>query len=227
MDDLDGVSPQELDDTLRELRAVNRRLGGHSTSCAALGDLLARGAIARGGGPVTVLDVGGGSGDVAEAMLRWGARNGVDLEITIVELAASITQVAHGRLAGCPGVRVRTGNLFDAAPRSFDVVHAALVLHHFDGSDAARALGQMAQVARRAVVVNDLRRHWLPWMLIRAVTAVASRNRLIRNDAPLSVARAFTADDWRRLARETGLDLRWRRRWAFRWAVSAVVGDAA
>lgn len=45
-------------------------------------------------------------------------------------------------------------------------------------------------------------------------------NRFIRHDAPLSVARAFTSADWEGLCRETGLDLSWRRRWAFRWAVT-------
>jgi hypothetical protein len=43
---------------------------------------------------------------------------------------------------------------------------------------------------------------------------------MIRNDAPLSVLRAFQREDFRRLALEAGLPepcIRWH--WAFRWCV--------
>ncbi len=36
--------------------------------------------------------------------------------------------------------------------------HASLVLHHLDPADAVAALREMRRVARRGVVVNDLRR---------------------------------------------------------------------
>ena len=80
----------------------------------------------------------------------------------------------------------------------------------------------MARIARKGVVVNDLRRHPVPWALIRWITLLASRNEALRHDAPLSVARAFTAGDWRTLGPSAGLDLRFRRSWAWRWAVSGV-----
>jgi hypothetical protein len=80
----------------------------------------------------------------------------------------------------------------------------------------------MARIARRGVVLNDLHRHPVPWALIRWITLAATRNEALRHDAPLSVARAFTARDWSALGAEAGLDLRFRRTWAWRWAVSGV-----
>ena len=63
----------------------------------------------------------------------------------------------------------------------------------------------MARVARAGIVVNDLARSWLcvlgAWLLSR----LATRNRLSRNDAPLSARRAYSRAELRLLVDEAGL----------------------
>ena len=221
MDDVAGIGGGELEQTLRELRVINRRLGGHRTSLRTLDDLVRRSETAP-GRALTVLDVGGGSGDVAPAMIGWGRRHGFDVDVTVADVHPQTVAMAKELLAGCSGARAIQADLFEFPESSFDVVHAALFLHHFDGDEATRALAAMARIARIGVVVNDLHRHPVPWALIRWVTGAFSRNRLIRADAPHSVARAFTAADWRRLGPAAGLALTWRRSWAWRWAVCGV-----
>jgi hypothetical protein len=218
MDTASDVTPAELDGALAQLRFINTWLGGHATTRRALDGLLAR----RPSREWTVLDAGGGSGDAAPEILAWAARRGVTVRVTVIDRDARTAAEAARRLASTPGADARCQDLFDVATKSYDVVHAALFLHHFDGDDAARALRRMGEIARAGVVVNDLRRHPVPWTLIRWLTAAFSRNRLIRFDAPLSVARGFVADDWRALGSAAGLDLVARRTWAWRWAVSGV-----
>jgi hypothetical protein len=217
MDDLAGFRGEELRDALAGLRTINRWLGGRRTSVRALDDLAARVPL---GPRVEILDVGGGSGDAAPVLLAWARRRGLDARVVVLDLHPETAREAAERLRGVAGAEARQGDLFAVPARSFDVVHAALFLHHFDGADAARALAAMAQIARKGVVVNDLHRHGVPWTLIRWLTLLFTRNRALRVDGPLSVARAFTADDWRALGPAAGLDLRWRRSWAWRWAVS-------
>jgi SAM-dependent methyltransferase len=224
MDDVEGIGGDELRETLRELRVINRRLGGYVTSWRALDDLALRAQLER-GRKLAVLDVGGGSGDAAPAILRWAQRRGFDVRVTVVDIHPDTVEEARRRLGTVEGVDVRLADLFEIAPRSFDIVHAALFLHHFDGDEAARAMTAMGRIARVGVVVNDLHRHPVPWTLIRWITGIASRNRLIRADAPHSVARAFIEQDWRALATSAGLDLEWRRVWAWRWAVSGLPAE--
>jgi len=221
MDDVEGIGGEELAETLRELRVINRRLGGHRTSLRALDDLIRRSGV-EGGRPLTVLDVGGGTGDVAPAFLRWGRGRGFDVHVTVADVHPETVAAAREHLQGTHAATAVHADLFDIAEDSFDVVHAALFLHHFDGDEAVRALRAMSRIARVGVIVNDLHRHAVPWTLIRWITGAFSRNRLIRADAPHSVARAFTAADWRRLGPLAGLSLTWRRSWAWRWAVSGV-----
>ena len=221
MDDFAAIGGDELRGALASLRTINRYLGGDTTTRAALDDLAARSTL---GPRVEVLDVGGGSGDLAETIVEWGRERGLHMNVVVVDLHQDTADEAARRCEGAEQISAKRGDLFEIPAKSFDIVHAALFLHHFDGAEAARALSAMARVARVGVVVNDLRRERLPWTLIRWITGVSSRNRLIRADAPLSVARAFTANDWRALAAEVGVALEWRKTWAFRWAVNGVVG---
>lgn len=219
MDDIAGLRGDELAGALRGLRVINAWLGGHRTTRRALDDLAVRTDLPR---QIDVLDVGGGSGDLVPTIRAWARSRGIAARVVVLELHPDTARAAAVRLAGVEGAEARQGDLFDVPESSFDVVHASLVLHHFDGDEAARALRAMGRIARHGVVVNDLHRHPLPWTLIRWLTAVATRNEALRTDGPLSVARAFVADDWRRLGSTTGLDLSWRRSWAWRWAVSGV-----
>jgi len=220
MDTADDVTDAELADALAQLRFINRRLGGYSTTRRALDDLVAR--VGRPMNGWSVLDVGGGSGDAAPEMIEWGRRRGIPIAASVIDRDARTAAEAARRLASTPAASARRQDLFDVPAKSFDVVHGSLFLHHFDGDDAARALRRMAEIARVGVIVNDLRRDALAWTLIRWLTGAFSKNRLVRFDAPLSVARGFSAEDWRRLGDAAGLDLVARPTWAFRWAVGGV-----
>lgn len=219
MDDLAALGGEELRGALVGLRVINTWLGGHRTTLRALEGLAARVSL---GPRIDVLDVGGGSGDAAPRILDWARRRGLQARVVVMDLHPETAAEAVRRLRGVSGAEAIQGDLFDVAPASFDIVHAGLFLHHFDGEAAPRALRAMARIARKGVVVNDLHRHALPWTLIRWLTLALSRNEALRYDGPLSVARAFTADDWRALGEASGLDLRWRRSWAWRWAVDGV-----
>jgi 2-polyprenyl-3-methyl-5-hydroxy-6-metoxy-1,4-benzoquinol methylase len=114
---------------------------------------------------------------------------------------------------------VEQASLFDL-DGSFDVVHAASVLHHFDGSSAGDALAKMFALARAGVVVNDLHRTPLAWIGARIAARLFTTSRLVRNDAPLSTLRAFTRADFVELCRSKGLpepEIAWRA--MFRWRV--------
>ena len=64
-------------------------------------------------------------------------------------------------------------------------------------------LREMSRVAAKAVIVNDLDRgrHWL--LGARVLTRLTTRNAYTRNDAPLSVQRAYRPDEVR-TARRAG-----------------------
>jgi ubiquinone/menaquinone biosynthesis C-methylase UbiE len=110
------------------------------------------------------------------------------------------------------------------ADGAFDVAHASLVLHHLREDDAARFLRELARVAGRGVVINDLQRGFFEWLGAWLVLHAITRNRFTLHDGPLSVRRAYTRAEVGRVLRQAGLrPVAWHVGFAgHRWAVAAV-----
>lgn len=220
MDD-PNVDPAELDHAMRHLEIINRTLNGYGPSVAGIRQLLPPEKKS-----FTLLDVGCGSGDTLRQIVRWSRRQGVTSRLTGIELSAQTAQRAAESCREYPEITIRHQDIYEMTKvEKFDIVHCALVLHHFsEDADAVNVLRQMASMATVGIVVNDLHRHPLAYHSIRVLTHVLSRSAILQNDAPLSVARAFTKVELTALADKAGLrnsKIQWH--WAFRWLLTARV----
>lgn len=212
------IQGSELEETLVQIEVINRTLGGNTPSLYGLARLIP--ADQR---RVTVLDVGTGAGELPRRMLPFLKARGHHAEITGIDLSETSVRFARRRSVKQDGLRFEVRDLF-AYPDEpcFDVVHAAAVLHHFPGESALRALRKMFVLSRLGVVINDLHRHPVAYYGIKVLTRIFSRNRLIRNDAPLSVCRGFVRAELLELAVRAGMEdveIGWRP--MFRWAFVA------
>lgn len=203
-------------EVLRDLSVINRYLGGYRTTLDALPALLPRGAAS-----VRVLDVGAGGGDMARVLVDWGRSRGQRVEVVAVDLSQSAASYARDRVRDYPEITVVQADVLALPfePESFDVVLCALFLHHFRQPDAVRLLRAMHDASRHGVIVNDLHRHPLAYAGIWALTRLFGASPIVCNDGPLSVRRAFDRRDFEDLARQTGLPLVVRWKWAFRFQV--------
>ena len=214
--DAPGVPADEMRVTLDELAVINLLLGGYAPSLGGIHSLVPSGCRR-----VRILDVGSGGGDTARRIVRWAARRGLDATVVGVDLSAPTVEYAREKGAGHRGLEFRCLDVHELRVEDpFDIVHAALTLHHFDDESAVRVLRTMSSLARWGIVINDLQRHPIAYHSIAWLTRCLSRSRLIRNDAPLSVLRAFSRRELERLIARAGIPaarISWR--WAFRWQV--------
>lgn len=198
---LDGpdLDPLELERNLREMAMLNRLPGGVGASVTATLDLVRQsdGAGARG-----VLDVGSGSGDFARALRRRSA-----VRVVLADSSPAVRVIAARAVARTVDVEI-----IDADARSLplddgsvDVAHASLLLHHLDPPDAVAALREMRRVARAGIVVNDLRRGRLAFVMTAAAVLAFSRSPYTRHDGVLSARRAYTLPELDALAADAGL----------------------
>lgn len=204
---LDGpLDPRTLAANLRDLTRVNRWLGGVELSWRALEPLLRAHEPDR---PLRFLDVGTGAADIPICLSQRAQSAGVGLEILATDVRPEIVEAAAARSsqAGQSSVAVRLGSAerIDEPDRSFDVVHASLVLHHLEPTGAIALLREMARVSSGAVIVNDLDRRRIWWIGAWLLAHAATANRYTRHDAPLSVRRAYRPDELREFAAEAGL----------------------
>ena len=203
--DAPGPDRATLRRNLRDIRLINRALGWTAVVVREVAAVVAR----QGWAEFTLLDVATGSADVPLAILRWARRRNLRVIALVGDLNAAVLAVAARRVAwhgSAPWVALIRFDALQApfADRAADVVTCSLTLHHFAPPDAVALLRELGRVARRALVVSDLERSW-PAYLAARLLVVALRNRMTHHDAPVSVLRAYTADELRRLAADAGL----------------------
>jgi ubiquinone/menaquinone biosynthesis C-methylase UbiE len=224
--DAPGLDPDELAGNLRDIRRVNRHLGGAAVVLRRLPELIGPPDPGR---RITILDLATGSADIPLAVAAWARRRNVDLRIVASDISEEMLAEARRQLGGHPDITLarydaRSVPLPDGA---FDIVLCSLSLHHLPPDDAVLVLGEMHRLARRGFILNDLRRSRAGYLAALAAAKATTRNRLTRNDAPLSVLRAYTSAELRELLHQAGIDYariatdRW-----FRMSATVVKPDA-
>jgi ubiquinone/menaquinone biosynthesis C-methylase UbiE len=203
---LDGPldDPTALAGNLRDLRRINRWLGGVTLTATAIE------ALAAHRRDLSILDVGTGGADIPMALLADAPSRGWTIHVVGIDsrpevlAAAAIALPAVATTRGLT-LRVGDGRSLPFPDGAFDVVHASLLLHHLDGEEVVALIREMTRVARLGIVVNDLDRSRLAWIGAWLLGHLLTGNRYTRHDAPLSVRRAYRLEEALALVRSTGL----------------------
>ncbi len=211
MDDF-TIKDERIDEALKELGFINYFLGGNSTSKTGIKKVLK---IIPQNHSLKVLDAGSGASDVLLS-LKKVIKNlkifSMDINIkacSFIRINSSYTNVICGNILEFPFKK-----------DSFDITHASLFLHHFSEEKIKDILNNLINSARYAVVINDLRRSILAYRGIKILTMLFSNSKMVKNDGPLSVKRAFVKGELLMILNE--LEIGYfliKRKWAFRWLV--------
>jgi SAM-dependent methyltransferase len=220
MMDAPGQPRELLIEDLRNLRTINRCLGCYRNVLRGLAQALS--------GPsereFTLLDIGTGNGDVPATIMRWARRRKLTARISCLEHEAVTVEEAADQTRAFSEIKLVRGDALRPpfAPASFDFVLASQLLHHFADEQMVILLRTWARLARRAIIVSDLVRHPLAYHGIRLLTKGFTRNIMTRTDAPLSVHRALTIEEWRAVLCEANVG-RFRVDWALPFRMRAVI----
>ncbi len=216
LDELMDTEPVPFDEfraCLVDLARVNRLTLAYGPTLAFF-DRLADHGLPQ-GRPLEVVDVGSGYGDMLRAVDAWAVRRGVQVSMTGVDLNPWSRQAAtEATQAGRPIRWVTSDAFIYEPPGDVDVVISSLFTHHLPDALVVKFLRWMEETARLAWFVSDLHRHPVPFHFFRHFSRLASFHRFVQHDGPVSIARAFSIADWRRLLAEagcvSGVDIRWR-----------------
>jgi 2-polyprenyl-3-methyl-5-hydroxy-6-metoxy-1,4-benzoquinol methylase len=181
---------------LRDIARLNALFGGTRAVVRELEPFLERGKRETGNGKRqtwTLLDVGTGSGDIALAARATARRHGIELKAIGLDLNPTAATIASA--AGVPTF-VADGNALPVAARSVDVIVASQVLHHLPRPVAVRWIATFDRVARRAVVLADLRRSRVAMAGVWAASLCLAMSGVSRHDAVLSLKRGYTREEF-------------------------------
>src|SRR5262249_36805259 len=139
--------------------------------------------------PLRLLDVASGAGDVPLRLWHKARRAGVPLQVEGCDRSPRAVGFAQGRArqARAP-VPVFPGDaLQDPPPGAYDTVTCSLFLHHLPGEEGVLLLGRMAGLARRLVLVSDLRRSRAGYLAAYVGSRLLSTSPVVHADGPRSV----------------------------------------
>ncbi|QDV42125.1 hypothetical protein Enr13x_19680 [Stieleria neptunia] len=203
-------------DALRGLSRVNRLSGAARSIWKPIAEV-ARG---RSEGPIRVLDVASGGGDVAIGIKQLADREGLAIDVVGCDISQTAVEFAgeNAKRRGVDVTFVQQDVLGHDLPSDFDVVYSSLFLHHLESADVVRLLRSMRTAARHRVVISDLLRSQLGYVLAKWGIRLLTTSRVCHVDGPLSVRAALTMAEAIELASQAGLTpIRIRRKWPERF----------
>jgi ubiquinone/menaquinone biosynthesis C-methylase UbiE len=192
---------EDMERSLRDLRRINRYLGGVRVYRS----------LVRRFQPQAILDVGTGTSDLLESVPHVRTRIGLDFKIDHLLFLRENSRVL--RVVGdAHNLPFRDG--------AVDLVTSSHFFHHFSPEENVGILAESLRVSRKGVAVTDTRRHYAPLLLVLLMSASHLVGRITRADAPASVRQGYTLREVRELAPRAGAP-RWKviRMFPFRFAI--------
>lgn len=212
--DGDHIPFPDIQQNMKELNTVNTLLGGHAITIKGVKSICEK----HPGKKITICEIGSGGGDNLQAIEKWCRKKSINAHFIGIDIKKECTAYAAQRYPQLNASWLTS----DYADISFtekpEVIFSSLFCHHFSNEQLVKMLQWMETNSTKGFFINDLHRHPLAFYTIKGLTRLFSRSYLVKNDAPLSVARGFVRKDWITLLEKAGIHkytLAWK--WAFRY----------
>ena len=201
--DTGDYTPEEYDGCIGELQFINRWMGdAHSLKATLFPEIEAQG-LKR----FSLLDVGAGSGELLRVTATWARETSRRMRAVGLELNERSAEAIIQESTDFPEISSVRGDAFRLpfSDSEFDYVMCSLFTHHFGEEQIVQLLREMSRVAKRRILVIDLHRHPIAYLLYTTLGKLVLKNRLIRHDGALSILRSFKAEELEELGQRAGL----------------------
>lgn len=204
---------EDIQRNMQELNFINTWLGGHAITLTGVQLLIDPQQ------PVTICEIGCGGGGNLAAIQQWCDKKNIEANFIGIDINPFCIEVASKRLLKNTQLITSDYKAVQLGKQP-DIIFSSLFCHHFSDREMVKQLQWMQANSRIGFFINDLHRHRAAYYSIKVLTQLFSNSYLVKHDAPLSVARGFTKNEWMQffsIAGITNFSIEWK--WAFRWLV--------
>lgn len=216
--DADDIPFDDIKKNMQELNTVNSLLGGHKITIAGIKSI---GTPQTSAPVLSICEIGCGGGDNLDAINNWCRKNKVDANFTGIDIKKECIDFAKQQYPALNATFITNDYAkVDLSANKPDIIFSSLFCHHFTEAELVKMIRWMKANSRKGFFINDLQRHPLAYYSIKLLTSIFSRSYLVKNDAPLSVARGFKRKEWEEIFSIAGIrhySIEWK--WAFRYLI--------
>lgn len=217
--DKDDIPFNDIKQNMKELNTINTLLGGHAITLKGIKKLL-QGSDKK--QPLHICEIGCGGGDNLQAIYRWCVKKNITVKFTGIDIKITCIEFAAEQYPELPAEWIASDYAdVDFKNNKPDIIFNSLFCHHFPEAKILHILHWMQMNSRLGFFINDLHRHWMAYYSIKWITSIFSRSYLVKNDAPLSVARGFKRKEWQKIFDSIAIHpftIQWK--WAFRHLIT-------
>ena len=216
MDDF-SLQGEELRSALDQIAKINQFLGGNKLTLEGIKKLLKNTDVSR---TIVIADIGCGNGDMLRMLARFGQKNNINFQL--IGIDANAFTINHARILShdFKNIEYRCMDIFseEFTTIHYDIVLCTLTLHHFSDEDIIDIITIFNKNATRGIVINDLHRSKLAYVLFELICFVFNLNKMGRKDGLVSILRGFKKRELEAFSKKINLKndtINWK--WAFRY----------
>jgi ubiquinone/menaquinone biosynthesis C-methylase UbiE len=216
--DSSDIPFRDIMQNMQELEFINRNLGGHAITIDGVNKLIKEYDVRQ---PIKIVELGCGGGDNLTAIQKWACKRNIPVSLTGIDINQECIQYASSRIENANIQFIHSDYKNVHFQEKHDILFSSLFCHHFNETELLEMLKYMQRNSSFGFFINDLHRHPIAYYLIKWLTQLFSSSYLVKNDAPLSVSRGFTREDWTNLLKQANIttySCEWK--WAFRWLIT-------
>ena len=216
--DRNDIPFADIQQNMKELNTINTLLGGHKITIAGIKALAGQDHTNK---PLTICEIGCGGGDNLKAIHQYCNNIHMPANFIGIDIKSECIEFAKKQYPGLPVNWITSDYKKTAfAGHKPDIIFSSLFCHHFSDAELNLMLPWMKENATVGFFINDLHRHPIAYYSIKWITKLFSGSYLVKNDAPLSVARGFKKAEWYNILKKAGIgnfSIHWK--WAFRYLI--------
>ncbi len=219
--DADNIPFEDIKQNMKELNSINTLLGGHKISTSGVKEIIRKKQPFTNNKPIIIGEIGCGGGDNIKAINKWCKKNNIAVSFIGIDIKRECIDFAKQQCSDIDATWVVSPYEeahFDKKP---DIIFSSLFCHHFNEDVLILMLQWMKNNATAGFFINDLHRNNMAYYSIKILTRLFSKSYLVKNDAPLSVARGFIKTEWQQILKDADINnalIQWK--WAFRYLIT-------
>ncbi|MBS1647789.1 MAG: methyltransferase domain-containing protein [Bacteroidetes bacterium] len=207
--DADDIPEADLYQNLKELNTINKLLGGYGITFSALNK------VCKKNQSYTLVDIGCGGGHTLKQIDNWAKKNNQKVTLYGIDIKSVCIQYAKKNAPQLGFICDDYKNTFLHLPQA-NIIHACLFCHHLQEDELIKLI-QFCLRNKATLIINDLERNPFAYYAIKILARLFSKSYLVKNDAPLSVARGFKTHEWHLILEKAGAkQYSVTKKWAFR-----------